>query len=148
VAIASYFALVFSVGLTLLGVPFALSIGLVGGILEIIPYLGGAVAVSLAVLSALTVKPVLALWVILFYAIVVEVESHLVAPTFYGRIMGLHPVVVLLALVVGAKTQGVLGVFFAVPVVVVLGVIIQEARKALAPAAEGVTTDEAVEKGP
>jgi predicted PurR-regulated permease PerM len=148
VAIASYFALVFSVGLTLLGVPFAFSIGLVGGILEIIPYLGGAVAVSLAAVSALTVKPLLALWVILFYVVVVEIESHLVAPTFYGRVIGLHPVVVLLALVVGAKAQGVLGVFFAVPVVVVLGVIIQEARKALVPAVEGVTTDEAVEKGP
>jgi predicted PurR-regulated permease PerM len=148
VAIALYFALVFSVGLTLLGVPFAFSIGLVGGILEIIPYLGGAVAVSLAALSALTVKPLLALWVILFYAIVVEVESHLVAPTFYGRVMGLHPVVVLLALVVGAKAQGVLGVFFAVPVVVVLGAVIQEVRKALAPASEVFTTDQAVEKDP
>jgi predicted PurR-regulated permease PerM len=148
VAIASYFALVFSVGLTLLGVPFAFSIGLMGGILEIIPYLGGAVAVSLATVSALTVKPLLALWVILFYAIVVEVEPHLVAPTFYGRVMGLHPVVVLLALAVGTKAQGVLGVLFAVPVMVVLGVIIQEARKALAPTDEAFTTDRAVEGGP
>jgi predicted PurR-regulated permease PerM len=148
VAVASYFALVFGVGLTLLGVPFAFSIGLVGGILEIIPYLGGTVAVSLAVVSALTIKPLLALWVILFYVVVVEVESHLVAPTFYGRVIGLHPVVVLLALVVGAKAQGVIGVLFAVPVVVVLSVIIQEARKALAPQTEGIAADEAVEKGP
>jgi predicted PurR-regulated permease PerM len=148
VAIASYLALVFSVGLTLLGVPFAFSIGLVGGILEIIPYLGGAVAVSLAAVSALTVKPLLALWVILFYIVVVEVESHLVAPTFYGRVIGLHPVVVLLALVVGAKAQGVLGVLFAVPVVVVLGVIVQEARKALASAVEEGAVDETVDQDP
>jgi predicted PurR-regulated permease PerM len=55
---------------------------------------------------------------------------------------------VLLALVVGAKAQGVLGVFFAVPVVVVLGVIIQEARKALAPQAESIAADEAADHDP
>jgi predicted PurR-regulated permease PerM len=129
VAIAAYFALIFSVGLALMEVPFAFSVGLVGGVLEIIPYLGGAVALSLAVLSALSIKPILALWVFIFYLVVVEIESHVIAPTFYGRIIGLHPVVVLLALVVGARAQGIIGVLFAVPVVVVLGTIIQEVQK-------------------
>ncbi len=130
VAIALYFALTFSIGLTLLGVPFALTIGLAGGALEIIPYLGGAVALLLAVLSALTVDPLRALWVALFYVVVVEVESHIVAPAFYGRIMGLHPAVVLIALLVGAKTGGVLGIFFAVPVTVVLAALLQEVQTA------------------
>ena len=132
----------------MLGVPFAVSIGLAGGILEIIPYLGGAAAVSLAALSALTVKPLLALWVILLYVIVVEVESHLIAPTFYGRVMGLHPAAVLLALVIGAKVQGIVGIFFAVPVAVALGAVIQEVQKGLTPAAEVLTVDQAAEKGP
>jgi predicted PurR-regulated permease PerM len=130
-AIASYFALVFSVGLRLLNVPFAFTIGLVGGVLEVIPYFGGAIALSLAVLSALTVEPLLALWVAIYYVVVVEVESHLVAPAFYGRVMGLHPAVVLFSLVVGAKAAGLLGVLFAVPVTVVLAAVLREARRVL-----------------
>lgn len=62
VAIALYFALTFGLGATLLGVPFAWTIALVGGVLEIIPYVGGLMALLLGVLSALTVNPWLAVW--------------------------------------------------------------------------------------
>jgi predicted PurR-regulated permease PerM len=126
VGIALYFAVVFSVGLAVLGVPFAFTIGLVGGILEIIPYLGGLVAVFFAVISALTVEPLLAVWVVVYYLVVTEIESHVVAPAFYGRIMGLHPAIVLLALLIGAKAGGIPGVLFAVPVTVVVAAVLQE----------------------
>jgi predicted PurR-regulated permease PerM len=126
VAIAIYFALMFGIGLTLLGVPFALTIALIGGILEIIPYLGGAVAVFLGVISALTVSPWLAVWVFLMYLILTEIQSHIIAPTFYGRAMHLHPAAVLLALLIGVKVEGIVGVFFAVPVAVVLLTLLQE----------------------
>jgi predicted PurR-regulated permease PerM len=126
--IALYFVVTFSAGLALLGVPFAFTIGLVGGILEIIPYLGGAVAVFLAMLSALTVRPLLAVWVFVLYLVVAELESHVIAPAFYGRAIGLHPAVVLTALLVGVKAGGVVGVLFAVPVAVVLVALLGEAR--------------------
>jgi len=126
--IALYFAVTFSAGLALLGVPFAFIIGLVGGILEVVPYLGGLVALLLAVTSALTVRPILALWVFVLYAVVTQVESHVIAPAFYGRVIGLHPAVVLVALLVGVKAGGILGVLFAVPVAVVLAALIAEAR--------------------
>jgi predicted PurR-regulated permease PerM len=126
--IALYFIVTFSAGLTLLGVPFAFTIGLVGGILEIIPYLGGAVAVFLAMLSALTVQPLLAVWVFVLYLVVTELESHVIAPAFYGRAIGLHPAVVLVALLVGVKAGGVVGVLFAVPVAVVLAALLGEAH--------------------
>jgi predicted PurR-regulated permease PerM len=126
--IALYFVVTFSAGLALLGVPFAFTIGLVGGVLEIIPYLGGAVAVFLAMLSALTVRPLLAVWVFVLYLVVVELESHVIAPAFYGRAIGLHPAVVLAALLVGVKAGGVVGVLFAVPLAVVLAALLGEAR--------------------
>jgi predicted PurR-regulated permease PerM len=124
--IALYFAVVFSVGLVLLRVHFAFIIGLVGGVLEVVPYLGGAVAMTLAVLSALTVEPLLAVWVVCFYIVVVEIESHVIAPALYGRAIGLHPAFILIALLVGAKTLGILGVFLAVPIAVVLTALLQE----------------------
>ena len=128
VGIALYFAVTFGAGLALLGVPFAFIIGLTGGILEIVPYLGGFVALLLAVMSALTVRPILAVWVLVLYLVVTQLESHVIAPAFYGRVIGLHPAVVLVALLVGVKAGGVLGVLFAVPVAVVLAALIAEAR--------------------
>jgi predicted PurR-regulated permease PerM len=128
VAIALYFAVTFGVGLAILGVPFAFTIGLVGGILEIIPYLGGIVAAIFAVISAITVKPILAVWVLVYYLVVTEIESHVVAPAFYGRIMGLHPAIVLIALLVGAKAGGIIGALFAVPTAVVIAALLQEIR--------------------
>lgn len=129
VTIALYFALTFGLGLVWLGVPFALTIALVGGVLEIIPYIGGAVALLLSVLSALTINPWLALWVSLFYTVVIQVQSHLVAPLFYGRAMQLHPALVLLTLFIGARSGGIVGVFFAVPVTVVLITLLQELQQ-------------------
>jgi predicted PurR-regulated permease PerM len=126
VGIAFYFVVTFSAGLALLDVPFAFTIGLVGGVLEIIPYLGGTVAVVLAILSALTVRPLLAVWVFVLYLVVVELEAHIIAPAFYGRVIGLHPAVVLLALLAGVKAGGVVGALFAVPVAVVLAALFQE----------------------
>jgi predicted PurR-regulated permease PerM len=126
--IALYFAVVFSIGLAVLGVPFALSIGIVGGFLEIVPYLGGIVAWLLAIFSAVSVSPLSLLWVTLFYVAVVEIETHIVAPALYGRVTGIHPALVLIALVIGAKTGGIIGVLFAVPVTVVLVIILEELR--------------------
>jgi len=127
-AVGLYFALAFTIGLSLLRVPFGVTIGIVGGVVEIIPYVGGVFAFTLAVLSALTTNPWLALWVAVFYLVVVELESHVVAPALYGRVLNLHPAVVLLALVVGGKLGGVIGLLFAVPVVVVIAVLLDEAK--------------------
>ncbi len=130
-AMAFYFALVFSVGLAVLRVPFAFSIGVVGGMLEVVPYVGGAIALLLAVFSALTVQPMLVLWVLLFYTVVVEIESHIMAPALFGRVIGLHPASVLVALFVGAKIAGIVGVFFAIPVTVIATAFLREVRIAL-----------------
>jgi putative heme transporter len=76
----------------------------------------------------LTRSPLLAGWVIVLHLLVSFVESHIIAPALYGRVMHLHPAVVLLALFVGAKVAGVPGVLFAVPVTVVVVAILEEAH--------------------
>ena len=124
-AVAVYFGVVSGVGLAFLGVPFALTLSLLGAVLEIVPYLGSA-AIVLAAFSALTVHPILVVWVLLFYAATVEIKGHFIEPALYGRAMGLHPGIVLIALVIGLKAGGVIGVLFAVPVTVVLTVILNQ----------------------
>jgi predicted PurR-regulated permease PerM len=128
-AVAVYFAVTFSAALALLRVPFALTIGLVGGLLELIPYVGGLVAFALAVLSALSVDPVLVIWVTVIYVIIIQTESHVLGPLLYGRATGLHPASVLVALLVGAKAAGLAGVLFAVPVAVIVATLIDEAQR-------------------
>ncbi len=126
--IAVYFGTVYGGTLALIGVPYALAIGLAGGVLEIVPYLGGATALLLGILSALSVQPLLVLWVVLAFAAIVEIESHVLAPVLFGRVAGTSPAAILLALVVGLKIAGVVGVFFAVPTTVVLLVLANEFR--------------------
>ncbi len=137
VAVAMYFAVAFSAVLALLQVPFAFTIGITGGLLELVPYLGGFVAFSLAALSALSVSPILVLWVAILYVVVMQTESHVLAPALYGRVTGLHPALVLTALFIGAKAAGLLGVVFAVPVAVVVVTLLDEVqRRRVEPATE------------
>jgi predicted PurR-regulated permease PerM len=128
--IAIYFGTVYGGTLALIGVPYALAIGLAGGVLEIVPYLGGATALLLGILSALSVHPLLVLWVVLAFAAIVEIESHVLAPVLFGRVAGTSPAAILLALVIGLKVAGIIGVFFAVPTTVVLLVLASEFRSA------------------
>ena len=82
----------------------------------------------LAAISALSISPVMLLWVMVFHIIVVELESHVLAPALYGKVIGVHPALMLIALLIGAKLGGVLGVFFAVPSTVELLTLVQELR--------------------
>jgi predicted PurR-regulated permease PerM len=128
IVIALYFSLAFSLSLMLLKIPFALTIGLIGGLLELIPYVGGLVALLLALLSAASVHPFLMIWVLVIYTVVTEIESHIVAPTLYGRFTGLHPGAVLITLLIGAKVGGLAGLFFAVPAALVILAIFKEVQ--------------------
>ncbi len=112
--------------LTLLGVPFALALAIFGGLLEIIPYLGPIIAAIPAILLAFTVSPLTALLVAAAYFLIQQMENHLFTPLIMRKAVGLNPVIVILALLVGAKIAGILGVILAVPVTTAIGVFIKD----------------------
>jgi predicted PurR-regulated permease PerM len=124
--IAIIFGALMGVGLRLLGVPYAWSLGVVAGILEIVPYVGGAITVVLAIFSAATVGLPQVIGVIVLYVILVNIESHVLAPLLYGRALGLPPVAILLALLAGVELLGVLGALLAVPLTVIAWAIAEE----------------------
>lgn len=113
-------------GLVLLDLPFALSLAVFAGIMEIIPVIGPIISAVPAVLVALTFSPILALAVGALYFIVQQLENHILVPKVMERAVGLSPVVTILAIAVGGKLLGIFGALLAVPVLVVLLVIIQE----------------------
>jgi hypothetical protein len=82
--------------------------------------IGPILAAVPAVLLALLVSPLLALGVALMYVVIQQAESHLFVPLVMRRTVGLNPLVVIIALLVGAKVAGILGIFLAVPLAAVV----------------------------
>lgn len=122
--VGALFGLLFGSGLALLGVPYALSLGVAGAVLELIPYLGGAIVTIVAMLIALTISPWRALGVLVLELVIANVESHVIYPKLVGGLVGLHPLTIIIALVIGAERGGVAGALLAVPVAVVLQVLL------------------------
>lgn len=129
VVLIAYFTVVYGAGLLIIGVPFAPGIALIGGLLELVPYVGGITALVLSVVAALTVSPTLVIWVLVLYIVVAQIESNIVLPHLYGQAVDVHPTIVLVALFIGSRVGGIFGALFAVPAVVVVAAIIKEFRK-------------------
>lgn len=124
--VAISFGALFGIGLWAISIPYAASIGLAAAVLEMIPYLGGAITVIIASAIALTIGIPETVIVIVLYAVLVNVESHILAPKFIGNAVGLPSVVVLAALFIGLETKGIVGVLLAVPASLVITAILDE----------------------
>lgn len=107
-------------GLALLGVPLALSLGLLAGLLEFVPVVGPIVATIPGVLLAFTKGPQTALYVLLLYIVVQQVESNILTPLMQRWAVKLPPVLALLSIVAAGLLFGVMGVIFATPMAVVV----------------------------
>lgn len=112
--------------LSLLGVPFALVLALFAGAMEIIPYIGPTLGLAPAFLVALTVSPLTALLVLISYVTIQQVENHIIVPVLMKKVIGLNPVFIILALLIGFKLAGTLGVMIAVPFATSLEIVIKD----------------------
>src|SRR3989344_1628455 len=101
--------LVVFIGLSLMHVRFALLLGLLAMILELIPTVGPVIAAIPAVILAFLQAPTLGIWVVIFYIVVQQLENHILTPLILGKSLGMNPVTVILALLIGAKVAGILG---------------------------------------
>jgi predicted PurR-regulated permease PerM len=125
-----FFGVISFVLLTALGVPGALPLALLGALSEIMPNIGGFLAGAAAVLVALTQSPLLALWTALGYLVLTQVDGFLMTPKVMGKAVHLHPLAIILALFVGGKLLGALGVLIAIPLTAALAVLVDEVRSA------------------
>lgn len=106
-------------GLTLLGVPNAFFFALLAAMFEIIPVVGPILAAVPAVIIALLVSPFLGLLTAILYVAVQQMESHVIVPVVMRRAVGLSPLIVVLALVIGGTLGGIFGILLAVPLTVI-----------------------------
>ena len=114
------------IALSVLGVPYALILAIWGGLVEVIPYLGPWLGLVPAVIIALTVSPLTALFVAIAFIIIQQLESNFIAPKIIGRAIGLSPVIIILSLLIGAKLLGLLGIIIAVPTAAIISVFVTE----------------------
>lgn len=114
------------IGLLILGVPYALVLAIIGGLLEIVPYVGPIVSAVPAVILGFTVSPIKGLLVIPLYVLIQQIESHIVVPQVMKKAVGLDPVIIILALLAGAKLGGILGAILSVPIATIVSVLINE----------------------
>ena len=127
------------VGLSLLGVKFALILAVLIMILELVPNVGPVLAAIPAVALAFFQSPSLGFWTIALYIGIQQIENHVLTPLIIGRTLGINPVVVVISLLVGFNLAGILGMILAVPVATVIvewfNDIIEKKEKARAAAA-------------
>jgi predicted PurR-regulated permease PerM len=124
--LAAFFGVAFGIGLRIMGMHYAVTLGAVGAVLEIIPYVGGFITVALAMLLALTQHPFLAIPVVVWYIVVVELEGHVLAPILMDRMLGIHPLIIVIALFLGGEALGILGALLAVPIAIVIQSLLDE----------------------
>lgn len=108
-------------GLTLLSVPYAVTLGLVAGLLEILPNLGPTLAAVPAVILAYVVAgPGLAVITLLFYILVQQLENNFLVPKIMKDNVDVSPLVSIFSILVGLQLAGVIGALLAIPVYIVL----------------------------
>jgi len=113
------------VGLLLLGVPAAGGLGLIAGLLDIIPFVGPIIAAVPAVILAFTVSPMTAVWTIGLFLLVQQIQGNILQPLIQKHAVDVPPAVLLFAVVGAGTLFGFLGVLLAAPITVVTFVLIQ-----------------------
>ena len=112
--------------LWIIGVKNAALIGLLAAIFELVPFVGPIVAGAVGVLVAFSTSTTLALYTLIAFLIIQQLENHLLIPFLMRRSVGLHPVIVIISLLIGAGILGFLGLLIAVPAAAVFQEIVGE----------------------
>ena len=120
-------ALIYSLGLSLVGLKFAIAIGVVSGLVSFVPYLGFVFGIALAGLTvALEPNP---FWhlvgVVATFTIAQAIEGTVLTPKLVGDRIGLHPVIVIFAIAAGGQLFGFFGILLALPAAAVLSVLVR-----------------------
>jgi predicted PurR-regulated permease PerM len=115
-----------AVGLGLMGVPYFFVVALVAAVGEAIPMVGPLIGGATAVIVSIGVSPKLALIVAAYFLVLHQLESNILVPKLMEKRVGVSPVVVMVALLIGAQLWGLLGAILAVPTAAIISIIIEE----------------------
>jgi len=118
-------ATLYSSTLLILGIEYAVILGIIGAIVNVIPYIGGIVGVSLPVMVALVTKPtpMYAIWVLIVYYIIVLIDNHYIVPVIVASKVKLNALFSILVVLAGNAIWGIPGMFLSIPILAIAKVI-------------------------
>lgn len=117
-------AVMFIIGFSIIGLDYAITLGIIAGFLNLIPYLGSFLAMIPAVFLGIVGGPVLLIKVLIVFVIEQTIEGRVISPLVLGSQLSIHPVTILIVLLTSGKLFGIAGVILGIPVYAVLKVII------------------------
>lgn len=112
--------------LILIGVKFALGLAVINGICNIIPYFGPIIGGIPAVFVALIDSPSKALWALVGMFILQQLEGNILTPKITGDSTDMHPIIIIILLLIGEMSGGLVGMILAVPIGVIIKVIYED----------------------
>jgi predicted PurR-regulated permease PerM len=113
--------------LTVLGVPYALSLGLLVGFFDLIPLVGATLgAIFVAIATATVDFPTATIVWLAFIIVYQRVENSFIQPVVYGRALKVNPIVTILAVLVGASLLGILGALLAIPIAAAIQILLRD----------------------
>jgi predicted PurR-regulated permease PerM len=121
--VAAFVGILTGIGCKIIGVPYSLTIGLVAGVTNIIPYFGPWLGGILPVILALMNAPITALWVLLLIVGIQQVEAAFISPQIMSHSVGLHPLTVMFSVLLFGNAMGIPGMILGVPITGTLKVI-------------------------
>lgn len=113
-----------TLGLIILGVEYAVLLGVIGALLNIIPYIGGIVAMALTIIIVLATKsPIYALWVLVLFSVVQFIDNNIIVPKIVASKIKINEFISIIAVLVGGALWGVSGMFLSLPLIAIFKVI-------------------------
>ncbi len=117
-------ATLISVGLLLLGIQYAILMGILAALLNLIPYIGNMISMVFPITMALTTKePTYALWVIVLFTVVQFIDNNLIVPNIVASKVRVNALVSIIVVLIGGALWGIAGMFLSIPLVAILKVI-------------------------
>ena len=127
-------AILSSIGLYMIGLPFFYFVGIVAGLTNMIPYMGPLIGATVAIIVALMSNPeslMIIVWIAAVFAVVQLIDNVLITPVVVSNAVDLHPLVVMTVVLVGGSLLGLTGLIFAIPLTSIMKVIVEELVKGL-----------------
>ena len=122
--LCGFIAVLSTTSYLVMGLPYALVLGLIAGIFEVLPMLGPVLGMLLPLLIALATRPDLAIWVVISAIVIQQIESNLLVPRVMDKSVGITPIVSILAITIFSLAFGLVGAMLAIPAAAILQILL------------------------
>lgn len=123
--VATFVGILTGLGCRIIGLPYSLTIGLLAGVTNVIPFFGPWLGGITPVLLALMTDPIKVIWVLVVIVVVQQIESNFLSPQIMSQSVGLHPVAVMFSILLFGNIFGIVGMIIAVPIAGTIKVLIK-----------------------